>query len=119
MFTRTPDFDSIVRIPENAPEEEPQDEGGMPSRAQLVLARIDAWVLTNGLFADLRDGKISREKAVGELQQLLNIAKEDDLSLFAPERTHCDFYTQIGDTAALAYLLQEAISNLTVRAERK
>ena len=39
----------------------------MPSRAQLVLARIDAWVLTNGLFADLRDGKISREKAVGEL----------------------------------------------------
>ena len=114
-----PDFDSVVRIPANAPEEEPASENGMPSRNQFALARIDAWVLTHGLFADLRDGKISREKAVSELRRLLRMAKSDDPALFDPERTRCDPYAQVGDSGALAYLLQSAISSLTENTEER
>ena len=111
-----PDFDSVIGIPANAPNEKPGTEEAMPSRRQLEMARIDAWVLTNGLFSDLKAGTITREKAVSELRHLLRLAKEDEFALFSPERTHCDLYTQIGDSAALAYLLESAISNLTVKA---
>jgi serine/threonine protein kinase len=114
-----PDFDAVVRIPPNAPEEEPEDENGMPSRNQLMLARIDAWVLTHDLFADLKDGKITREKAVSELRRLRRMAADDDMRLFEPEMTRCDMYSQQGESAPLVYLLQAAMSNLNVKAEKK
>jgi len=112
-----PDFDSIVRIPPNAPEEDPDDDDGMPSRSQLEAARIDAWVLTHGLFADLRDGKISRERALRGLREFLRKAKSDEEDVFGQDED--DPYTQTGEPFALAWLLQSAISNLTARTERK
>ena len=117
--TPPPDFDSAVRIPPNAPEEDPEDENGMPSRNQFALARIDAWVLTHDLFADLKDGKITRETAVSELRRLRRMAADDDMRLFEPEMTRCDMYSQQGEYMPLVYLLQAAMSNLNVKAEKK
>ena len=113
-----PDFDTAVSIPPNAPEEEPDDENGMPSRNQLTLARIDAWVLTHDLFADLKDGKITREKALSELRRMVRLAKTDEFKLFESDMTRCDSYTQVGETTPLVYLLKSAISNLTVKATK-
>ena len=114
-----PDFDEVFRIPCNAPEDDPEDENGMPSRNQFALARIDAWVLTHDLFTDLKEGKITREKAVNDLQRLSSLAKEDELRLFQPNMTGCDMYSPVGETAPLVYLLQAAMSNLNVKAEKK
>ena len=114
-----PDFDSVVQIPPNAPDEEPVDENGMPSRNQLMLARIDAWVLTHDIFADLKSGKITREKAKSDLRRILRLARADDMALFEPEVIRCESYTQVGESEPLAFLLQSAISNLNARAEKK
>ena len=114
-----PDFDSIIRIPPNAPEEVPEDENGMPSRGQFVLARIDAWALTHDLFADLKAGKITREKAIGDLRRMVRMAQEDELALFDAKMVGVDFYNQIGETRPLVYFLQAAISNLTAEVETK
>ena len=110
-----PDFDSVVRIPPNAPEEEPEDEHGMPSRNQFVLARIEAWALTHDIFADLKGGKITGEKALSELQRLAQMAKTDDPNLFNSVKD----YVPVGENAPLAYLLDTAISNLMSRAESR
>ena len=114
-----PAFDSVVRIPPNAPEEDPEDENGMPSRGQLVLARIDAWVLTHDLFADLKAGKITREKAIGDLRRMVRMAQEGDSALFDAKMVGNDSYMQAGDMGPLAYLLQTSISNLTSQTEKK
>ncbi len=112
-----PDFDSIVRIPPNAPEEDPEDENGMPSRGQFILARIDAWVLTHDLFADLKAGKVTCEKAIGDLRRMVRMAQVDELALFDAKMVGVDSYNQIGETSPLVYLLQTAISNLTAEVE--
>ena len=112
-----PDFDSLVRIPPNAPEKDPEDENGMPSRAQFEKARIDAWVLTHDIFADLKTGKVTDEKVVSDLQRLIYKVKENDLTPFSSKGG--DSYVQVGETAPLVYLLQTSISNLTGQAEKK
>ena len=113
-----PDFDSIVRIPPNAPEEDPEDENGMPSRSQLEKARIDAWVLTHDIFSDLKAGKVASEKVVSDLQHLIYKLKGNDLTLFSSKGG--ETYVQVGETTApLIYLLQTSISNLTMQAEKK
>ena len=112
-----PDFDSVVRIPPNAPEEEPEDDDGMPSRNQFLLARIDAWVLAHGIFADLKAGKITREKAVVDLRRLLRLAQEDEFSLFDAQVVGVEDYSQVGETRPLVYLFQTSISNLTTEVE--
>ena len=91
----------------------------MPSRSQFVLARIDAWVLTHDLFADLKAGKITREKAIGDLQRMVRTAQENELALFDARTVGVDFYTQMGETRPLVYFLQTAISNLTAEVETK
>ena len=112
-----PDFDSIVRIPPDAPEEEPVDENGMPSRAQLEKARIDAWVLTHDIFAELKAGKVADEKVVSDLQRLIYKVKEDAVALLMSKGGVS--YAQVGETAPLVYLLQTSISNLTMQTEKK
>lgn len=111
------DFDSVVRIPPDAREESFEGEGGLPSRGQFAIARIDAWVLTHDLFADLNAGKITREKAVDELSRIEEVAKSDELALFEPmsigHGVGYGIYSQLGETAPLVYLIQSAISNLT------
>ena len=113
-----PDFDSIVRIPPNAPEEEPEDEDAMPSRTQFEKARIDAWVLTHDIFADLKAGKVAPEKVVSDLQRMIYKLKGNDLTLFSSKGGEA--YVQVGETMPpLIYLLQTSISNLTMQAEKK
>jgi hypothetical protein len=107
------DFDSVVLVPPDAGEESFEGEGGLPSRRQFTVARIDAWVLTHDLFADLKAGKITREKAVDELLRIEEVAKNDELALFAPVSVGYGIYSQLGETAPLVYLIQSAISNLT------
>ena len=111
-----PDFDSVVCIPPDAPREEPDDEGGMPSRDQFEMARIDAWVLTHGIFEDLKSGKITREKAVESLRRLAKRVRDDDFSLFDINESAA--YTQVGESAPLAHLLDAAVSNLVISAEK-
>ncbi len=108
-----PDFDAVVRIPPNAHEGDSDDEGGLPSRKQLSLARIDAWVLTHDMFADLKAGKVTSEKVVSDLRRLSRMATSDDANLFA------DDYLPVGEPAHLAYLLNAAASNITAWAEKK
>ena len=101
-----PRFDDIVKIPQDAPDEE--TVGGMPSRGQFAMAYIDAWALTHDLFADIKDSKISREKAVDDLRRLARGAAEDDLKLF----NSVENYVQHGESAPLAHLLYAAVTNL-------
>ena len=112
-----PDFDSVVRIPPNAPEEDPEDENGMPSRAQLEKARIDAWVLTHDNFADLKAGKVGVEKVADDLRRLIHTARENEVELFTSKGGGS--YFQVGEALPLIYLLQTAISNLNAQAEKK
>ena len=116
------DFDSIVQIPPNAPEDrpedDPEDEDGMPSRGQFALARVDAWVLTHNLFADLRTGKITREGAIAKLCSMVRMAQKDELTLFDSERVGFEGYIQVGETRPLIRLLQTAISNLSAKVEK-
>jgi len=67
-------------------------------------------VLTHEIFADLKAGKITREKAVDDLLLLAKRADDDDISLFDADSLFS--YTQAGESAPLAYLLHSAVSNL-------
>ena len=114
------DFDSIVQIPPNAPEDGPEGEDGMPSRGQFALARVDAWVLTHNLFADLRAGKITREEAIAKLRHMVRMAHEDDeFELFDAKAVGVDCYMQMGEMKPLICLLQTAISNLSTKVEKR
>ena len=116
-----PDFDSVVRIPDDAPIEDPEEEGGMPSRGQFKMAQIDAWVLTHDIFADLKSGKITREKAIGVLRQLAKRVKEGGVGLFDAAESDAASsysYTQTGDDVVLEFLLNSAVSNLLVGVEK-
>ena len=120
-FELPPDFDSVVRIPPDAPKEDPEEEGGMPSRGQFKMAQIDAWVLTHDIFADLKSGKITREKAIEMLRQLAKRVSEGDTSLFDAVGSDVDSsysYMQTGDDAILEYLLNAAVSNLLTGVEK-
>ena len=112
------DFDSIVQIPPNASEDESEGEDGIPSRGQFALARVDAWVLTHNLFADLRTGKITREGAIAKLCSMVRMAQKDELTLFDSERVGFEGYIQVGETRPLIRLLQTAISNLSAKVEK-
>ena len=66
---------------------------------------IDAWVLTHGIFDDLRVGKISNDKAIEALQSLLEQARTRPLRLFDATPG----YTSVGDVRFLIEILKEAI----------
>ncbi len=104
------DFDSVVRIPKNAPNEEPEEEGGLPTRGQFEMAQIDAWVLAHDIFADLKAGKITRAKARDELNRKAAKVLRDDIE-------YPDSYMQTGENEPLAYLLRSAASNLVTGVE--
>ena len=111
-----PDFESTVRIPRDAPSEESDgDSDDEPSREDFKLARIDAWVLTHGIFSDLKKGVITREDAIKEVSELAKrAAREDDM--FTAERF--EYYDGLGEAPALARLLSGAVSNLQERARQ-
>ena len=104
------DFDSMVRIPQNAPREESEEGEGLPTRGQFELAQIDAWVLAHDIFADLKVGKITREKARDELNRKAAKVLENDIDF-------PDSYIQTGENEPLAYLLRSAASNIVTGVE--
>lgn len=106
-----PDFESTVRMPRDVPSE---DSDGELTRDDYKLARIDAWVLTHGIFSDLKKGVITREDAIKDIGDLAKRAARDE-DLFAASRF--EFYDSVGDAAALARLLTDAVSNLEGRGQ--
>ena len=96
-----PTFEDVVFVPEDAPEEESEKHA---SRDQLGAAIVDAWTLAHGVFSDLRNGAITREKAVSVLERLAERAGNDDLNLFDDH----PMYTPSGEYQALAELLHAA-----------
>ena len=108
------DFDSVFRIPDDAPAEESDHDDGLPTREQFAMARIDAWVLTHDIFADLKEGKITQEKAAEDLRHMAKLAADDDISLFSA----FDLYSPVGEGMPLAFLLNSAASNIVNGAGR-
>ena len=102
----TPDFASVFEIPPEAGDEE---EDGMPSQEQFRAAMVDALVLTQDMFADLKSGVITRAKAHSELRDMWNRCKREDPGLFAGLP---DSYNSSGENAALAMLLKNAIKKI-------
>ena len=107
-----PIFEEVVFVPKDAPEEETDERA---SREQLMSALPDAWVLAHGLFDDLRTGRITRAKAVAELNRLAERAEQDDLNLF----DNLPSYTSSGENAALGELLRAAAKRLSEGANPK
>ena len=96
---------------------DPDDDEGMPSRSQLQLARVDMWVLTHDLFADLKVGKVTVEKVLKDLRNFAELAEADDYAFFDDDDVFYG-YQQQSENRPLAYLLNSAISNLTTRAKQ-
>ena len=109
-----PDFESTVRIPRDVSIEE-SDTADELTRDDYKLARVDAWVLTHGIFSDLKRGVITREDAITEISELAKRAARDD-DLFSSARF--EFYDSVGDATALARLLTGAVSNLQERVQQ-
>ncbi len=102
-----PVFETVFSVPEAAGEDETES---VPSTSQFGAAMIDAFVLTQGIFADLKEGVVSREKAKAELGRLYKLAKkEDDESLFSGLP---DSYSSSGEYKALAMLFKDALKRL-------
>lgn len=101
-----PTFETVFEIPEEAGEDETD---GMPSVEQFRSAMVDALVLTQGVFADLRDEAIGLDKARSEISRLWRRAKSDDMDLFSG---FPDTYSSSGESAALAILLKNAVKKL-------
>ena len=106
-------FDELFRIPAEAKDEDEMSdepvEGAMPSREDLEAARIDALVLTHGLFSSLESGAITPKRLVEGLEKLQEAFTEDADEPFDewPEG-----YMQAGSDEDLVWLLQRAVEKL-------
>lgn len=110
------DFESVVRIPRDVPSGD---------RNQYERARIDAWVLTRGMFSDLKRGEISCDEAVQKLSDFARYARESDLDKQFPEYVDSkysesdDEYNEDDEEftvrKALVRLLSDAVTNLRER----
>ena len=102
-----PSFDDVFFVPWNAPEEEPEDERGMPSQDQLNAALPDAWVLFHGVMKDLKAGRISRECAAERARTLARKVADDEMYDEFPES-----YCPNGESTALAFLFRQAAEKI-------
>lgn len=100
-----PDFSMLFEIPEEAGDEESES---MPSREQFRSALVDALVLTQDDFSDLRAGEITLAKLRAKLKSLARRARTDD-DLFAE---FPDTYTSSDESLALSILFREAAKRL-------
>lgn len=107
------DFNTLFAIPAEAGNEEMVDGDGnvtMPSRSQFESARVDALVLTHGVLADLRAGRITVEKALREFRRMRSGLTEDATE--SPFDKGPDGFMQVGDDAVLGIMLDKAIERL-------
>ena len=113
------DFESVFRIPRDVPSGD---------RNQYERARIDAWVLTRGMFSDLKRGEISCDEAVQKLSDFARYARESDLDKQFPEYVDSkysesdDEYNEDDEEftvrKALVRLLSDAVTNLQERVQQ-
>lgn len=103
---KTPAFETVFVIPEEAGEDETDT---MPSREQFRSAMVDALVLTQGIFADLKEESISLEKARADISALWRRARAEDEDLFLGLP---DSYSSSGENTALSILLKDAVKRL-------
>ena len=100
-----PSFSDAIRLPEEAELSALRISADMPrTRGTLV----DAWVLTHAIFDDLKTGRVTPEKAVGDLETLANKAETDPFGLFGLNIG----YVRMGDVKLLPRLLQTAASEV-------
>ena len=109
-----PSFDDVFFVPRNAPEEEPEDESGMPSQDQLNAALPDAWVLFHGVMKDLKTGRISRESAAERARDLARKADREEIGY----EEFPNGYIQNGEPSALAFLLRQAAEKICPKEKR-
>ena len=69
----------------------------------------DVWVLVHGVFADLRAGKISKEKAIEEISRFADLAENDDPNLFGG---HPEYSQNEVDSSVIAELLRAAAERM-------
>ena len=74
-----PAFEEIVFVPDDAPEEETDEHA---SAEQLAAAAPGVWLLSHEIFANLRKGHVTWEKAEMDLKHLAELAEQDDPNLF-------------------------------------
>ena len=113
------DFESVFRIPRDVPSGD---------RNQYERARIDAWVLTRGMFSDLNRGEISCDEAVQKLSDFARYARESNLDKQFPEYVDSkysesdDEYNEDDEEftvrKALVRLLSDAVTNLQERVQQ-
>ena len=72
---------------------------------EFELAFFDALALTRSIFADLKAGSISRDKAKTMIQDLAVRARDDDMDVFS---TLPEGFTSSGEMRALSVLLEKA-----------
>ena len=123
-----PDFESVVRIPRDVPSGD---------NDKYELARIDAWVLTHGMFSDLKRGEISCDEAVQKLSDFARYAREGGLDKQFPtyleskysesdddydeddyDENKDDEDEEVTVRKALVRLLSDAVTNLQERVQQ-
>ena len=111
-----PEFDELFATPAEAKTDDVEDANGnlvMPSRLQFEIAKVDALVLTQQIFSDLRSGKIAAESAIRRLETLRDGLNENsDVSVFDKLAIGGGEYSQLGDDEPLRMLLDRAIQKL-------
>ena len=104
-----PAFEEIVFVPDDAPEEETDERA---SGEQLAAAAPSAWLLSHEIFANLRKGLVTWEKAELDLKQLAERAEQDDTNLFD---RHPLYNPNVSLNKAMAELLRAAAQRIHER----
>lgn len=104
-----PAFEDLFYVPDDAPTdpETARKEGGS-TREELSRTVPDAWMVTRGIFSEMRSGGISEKKAMLALDRLAYRAHRNDKSLFTPWPE----YKVNGNNRALTELLNNAVSEM-------
>lgn len=118
---RVPGFEELFQVPDKASDEEQEDDSGnvtMYSRSQFEAAKVDALVLTHGIFSGLQSGNVTPEKARREFERFYKQLGEESLTdPFDNLHFGDEIYGQLGESGPLRMLFGQAIEKLKKVAE--
>ncbi len=106
-----PTFDELFALPKDAPED---DSSGRATREALEIALPDAWMLAHEIVEELYRKRITRDKAMADMEKMAGRARQEDQSLFDGFPN----YIPNGEYGALAELLTNAVQRLKEREVR-
>ena len=105
-------FDEIFKIPAEARSEEQRAASGalvMPSRSDIMAARLDLLVITQEIFSGLESGNITIEKAIADLEWLQEgFSDQTDV----PFDRWPTGYMQVGSDEVTYWLLERGLERL-------